>query len=52
MISIIVAVGGGPAGAQTVDTLRHEGFEGRLSLGLAGAAMPVAAVAQQRCRAN
>jgi NADPH-dependent 2,4-dienoyl-CoA reductase/sulfur reductase-like enzyme len=30
MISTIVAVGGGQAGAQAVDTLRREGFAGRL----------------------
>jgi 3-phenylpropionate/trans-cinnamate dioxygenase ferredoxin reductase subunit len=32
MISTIVIVGGGQAGAQAVDTLRREGFKGRLVL--------------------
>ena len=32
MISTIVVVGGGQAGAQAVDTLRREGFAGRLLL--------------------
>src|SRR5471032_2523186 len=32
MISTVVIVGGGQAGAQTVDTLRREGFTGRLVL--------------------
>src|SRR5580658_4490815 len=32
MISTIVIVGGGQAGAQAVDTLRREGFLGRLVL--------------------
>ena len=32
MISTILVVGGGQAGAQAIDTLRREGFEGRLVL--------------------
>jgi 3-phenylpropionate/trans-cinnamate dioxygenase ferredoxin reductase subunit len=32
MISTILIVGGGQAGAQAVDTLRREGFSGRLVL--------------------
>jgi len=32
MISTILIIGGGQAGAQAVDTLRREGFEGRLVL--------------------
>ncbi|MEA3159656.1 MAG: 3-phenylpropionate/trans-cinnamate dioxygenase ferredoxin reductase component, partial [Gammaproteobacteria bacterium] len=32
MISTIVVVGGGQAGAQAVDTLRREGFSGRVLL--------------------
>jgi 3-phenylpropionate/trans-cinnamate dioxygenase ferredoxin reductase component len=32
MISTILIVGGGQAGAQAIDTLRREGFEGRLVL--------------------
>ena len=32
MISTILIIGGGQAGAQAVDTLRREGFGGRLVL--------------------
>jgi len=32
MISTILIVGGGQAGAQAIDTLRREGFTGRLVL--------------------
>src|SRR6202011_1755638 len=32
MISTILIIGGGQAGAQAVDTLRREGFDGRLVL--------------------
>jgi 3-phenylpropionate/trans-cinnamate dioxygenase ferredoxin reductase component len=32
MISTIVIIGGGQAGAQAIDTLRREGFEGRIVL--------------------
>src|SRR5882757_5678811 len=32
MISTILIIGGGQAGAQAVDTLRREGFSGRLVL--------------------
>ena len=32
MISTILIIGGGQAGAQAIDTLRREGFDGRLVL--------------------
>jgi NADPH-dependent 2,4-dienoyl-CoA reductase/sulfur reductase-like enzyme len=32
MISTILIIGGGQAGAQAIDTLRREGFEGRIVL--------------------
>jgi 3-phenylpropionate/trans-cinnamate dioxygenase ferredoxin reductase subunit len=40
MISTILIVGGGQAGAQAVDTLRREGFEGRIVLVCAEAELP------------
>src|SRR5579864_539410 len=40
MAPIIVIVGGGQAGAQAVDTLRREGFSGRLVLVSAESSLP------------
>ena len=40
MISTIVVIGGGQAGAQAIDTLRREGFKGRLVLVSEEAGLP------------